>query len=101
MWLEPWWGVAGPGETCGGACTKANHALKVGIITGEANGEREAVWSGGMCRLGGAAGCEAGGGLWVNGQVGEVWEGGSAGWEEVAEGRERRNVRGRRKGRGS
>ena len=58
-------GVAGPGEACGGACTEANHALKVGIITGEADGGREAVGSGGMGRLDGQAGCEVEGALRV------------------------------------
>ena len=58
--MEPRWGVAGPGKACGGARAKADHALEMGVVAGEAYGGREAVGSGGMGRLGGQMGSQGG-----------------------------------------
>ena len=80
--MEPWWRVAGPGKACGGARAKADHALEVRVITGEAYGGRKAVGGGSVGRLSGQVRSQGWGserGRWEGGEGEPVLSGGR-GW---------------------
>ena len=80
--MEPRWWVAGPGKACGGARAKADHALEMGVVAGEAYGGREAVGGGSVGRLSGqvrSQGWGGGRGRWEGGEGEPVLSGGK-GW---------------------